>query len=165
MNPDYKKKLDMWKTYKPEYCDKLIELMSKGKMNPQIAARFKITEKTFNVWKRENPDFQEAYELGDVLRFDFLIEEGDKLFKMNDKGYKHWLKKMQYMYKHYAPDGLPSIGGNTINIGNVNMLQYQDKSPQELFGMLQQRMSELQTKRPDLLEHVIIPATEQRTTD
>lgn len=128
--------------YNPQHCEELIKWMSKGLTNIQICAKLGISEKTFYDWRRDRPEFQEAFDLGDPLRFNFLMEQGDELFLkgVNDKGYKHWQKKMSYMYRDYSPEA--SLGTtNNIQIANMNVLN--NKSDGELLEILNQKLEKL----------------------
>ncbi len=147
--------------YTPEHCDRLISLMGKGLTNNQIAARLDISEKTFYKWLQDNETFKEAFEVGDVKRFDYLMEQGDKFFLYgeagpNDKGYKHWQKKMNYMYKNYAPEGAQAQNQttNNIQIGNMNVLN--NKSDGELMEILQQKLEGLRML-PDAIDVKVEP--------
>lgn len=131
------------KVYKPEYCDDLIKYMSQGKSNLELAAKLGITEKTFYDWRKRFPDFGDAYDLGDPLRFAALMEKADEMFLLNDKGYKHFLKKISHMYKDYSPDAPLSSTTNNIQIGNVNMVEYQAMNEGQLFNILQTKMAQL----------------------
>lgn len=126
--------------YKPEYCDTLIKWMGQGKSNLELAAKFGITEATFYDWRKDWPEFQEAYDIGNPKRFTFLMEKADQIFleDKNDKGYKHWLKKIQHMYKDYAPEKAENSTTNNIQISNMNVLN--GKSDTELLEVLNQKL-------------------------
>ena len=119
--------------------------MAKGLSNLEISARFEIAEKTFYEWLKDYPEFQEAYEIGDPKRFAYLMSLGDRIFleERNDKGYKHWGTKMSYMYKNYRPEPDKSATTNNIQIGNINMLEYKDKSEAQLYEILQTKISKI----------------------
>lgn len=145
--------------YTPECCDTLLKGMEKGLCDYQIAAKIGISFPTFLKWKEEYSDFREAYEIGDPKRFSFLMEKADKIFLEgeagpNDKGYKHWLKKMNYMYKDYSPEA--KIQGNTTNIQINNIKALGEKSDGELLEILQQKLSALRVEKPLQIEAKII---------
>src|ERR1043165_7287912 len=131
--------------YYPEMCDKLIKLMEKGLPDMQIAAKLKISYPTFKSWLDKYTEFKEAYELADPLRFDYIMEQGDKIFLTgeagpNDKGYKHWLKKTNYIYKNYDNEAGRTTG-TTIQIGSMNVLN--QKSDSELLEILNANLDNL----------------------
>lgn len=155
MIPEFKKRHNY--LYKPEFCDDLIKLMGRGYSNLELAAKFHIAEKTFYAWRNEHEEFEEAYQIGDPIRFLFLMEKADEYFLegKNDKGYKHWLKKVQNMYKHYAPEIKDSAIVNNITVGNMNVLALQDKSETELMSILQNKLLRNKNKLQGLDSQVI----------
>ncbi len=151
--------------YTPEHCDKLVKYMGQGMTNMQIAAKMDITEKTFYEWIEKHEDFREAYDLGDPKRFAYILEQGDKYFLdgqngPQDKGYKHWQKKMNYIYKTYAPDSQVTATTNNIQIGNMNLLS--QKTDVELLDILNQK---LLTLRMDPQEALDVPFEEGTNDD
>ena len=130
-----------------ESPEELVKYMAKGLSNLEIAAKFDIAEKTFYEWLKNYPEFQEAYDKGDPKRFAFLMQKGDQIFleEKNDKGYKHWQNKVNYMYKNYRPEPDRSGTTNNIQIGNINMLEYKDKSEAQLYEILQTKISKIKT--------------------
>lgn len=137
---DKRKRRQKWR---PSLCDELVSWMGKGLSNIEIAAKLKISEKQFYEWLKTHPDFQDAFDLGDPQRFSFLMERADKNFfeDKNDKGYKHWLKKMHYIYSKYSPETAATASTtNNYQIGNVNMLKYEGRSESELLEILQSKM-------------------------
>lgn len=155
MIPDFKKK-DM--KYKPEYCDDMIKYMERGLSNIEIAAKFRISEMTFYRWLKDHEEFQEAHDIGNPIRFAYLMAKADQIFleERNDKGYKHWLKKISYMYKDYSPEVKQTATTNNIQIGNVNMVEYQGKSEAQLYEIL---LSKMQRLKPVEIEVKAIEAT------
>lgn len=147
--------------YRPSRCDELIVLLGKGLSNIEIAAKLKISEKQFYEWLKTHPEFKEAFEIGDPQRFSFLMEKADKTFleDKNDKGYKHWLKKMSYIYSKYSPEAAASIATtNNYQIGNVNMLKYEGRSESELLEILQSKMLKITPNdNTVLIEQLIEP--------
>lgn len=150
------------KLYKPEYCDDMIKYLSKGYSNLELAAKFNITEKSFYQWLKDHPDFQEAYDIGHPKRFLYYMDSARKAFLegKNDKGYKFFKDLIRYTYKDYAPEGSKD-GTTNIQIGNINMLEYKDKTPEQLYQILQTKMlhikpveiSEGQLTEGTLIEH------------
>lgn len=53
--------------YKPEMCDRVIELMKEGASKTEVAADLDITWDTLARWQEENPLFSEAIKRGERL--------------------------------------------------------------------------------------------------
>lgn len=60
--------------YKPEYCEMLIEHMSKGKPFQTFAAKIKVKRSTLYNWASEIPEFAEAKAMGLDACLDNWIE-------------------------------------------------------------------------------------------
>ncbi len=50
-------------TYKPEYCDMVIEHMSEGASLSSFAARIHCARSTINEWMSKNPEFSDAVKI------------------------------------------------------------------------------------------------------
>jgi hypothetical protein len=48
-------------SYKPEYCETVIELGKQGKSVAQMCAHFDISRQTINNWASDHPEFLEAF--------------------------------------------------------------------------------------------------------
>ena len=59
-------------TYKPGYCEELVELMAGGMTQIQVAAEFKVSARCLQKWAVEFPEFAEAMEQGFALREAYL---------------------------------------------------------------------------------------------
>lgn len=130
--------------YRKEHCEKLIDLMTKGYLNLEIAAKFNIAEKTFYDWKERYPEFGEAFEIGYPKQFMWWMTKGREKYLdgENDKGYKYWHAVMRNCFNYDAGEGK---GNTTIQIGNMNVLN--QKSDTELLQLLQDKLNNL--KLPD----------------
>lgn len=47
-------------SYRPEYCETVIELGKAGKSFAQMASHFDVARSTIDQWGEDNPDFSEA---------------------------------------------------------------------------------------------------------
>lgn len=47
-------------TYRPEYCELVVELGSEGKSRTQIAAKLGTTRETLSQWSKTHPEFSVA---------------------------------------------------------------------------------------------------------
>lgn len=50
--------------YKPEYIDQVFKLCLLGATDKEMADILDITESTFNLWKKEHPEFSESIKKG-----------------------------------------------------------------------------------------------------
>jgi hypothetical protein len=64
--------------YKPEFCDTARAMAKLGATDADMAACFKITVKTLNMWKVEKPEFCEAVKIDKVIADQKVVES---LFK------------------------------------------------------------------------------------
>ena len=130
--------------YKSEYCLKIVDLMERGYLNLEIAAKLGIAEKTFYDWKDRYPEFGEAFEKGYPKQFMWWMTKGREKFLEgdSDKGYKYWHAVMRNCFNYDAGEGK---GNTTIQIGNMNVLN--QKSDSELLQLLQDKLNNL--KLPD----------------
>lgn len=62
--------------YEPEFCERVIEMMSRGLLRLQVANRLGITYGTLFAWEKQIPEFSIALSLGDKLCEDWWIEVG-----------------------------------------------------------------------------------------
>lgn len=62
---DEKKKVGRPSTYKPEYCEQLIEHMSQGLSFESFAGRINTTKQTLYTWTQQYPDFLDAKKRGE----------------------------------------------------------------------------------------------------
>lgn len=47
-------------SYKPEYCEQVIDLGKQGKSKAQMAAEFDVARSTIDQWAEDNEEFSEA---------------------------------------------------------------------------------------------------------
>jgi hypothetical protein len=87
-------------SYKPEYADKMVELMTDGYSRAEVCKTLAISPMAFDDWVKDFPDFRDAYKLGtEYARSWFeermrqtllLVQEKDgPTVKFNDKTYAH----------------------------------------------------------------------------
>lgn len=147
--------------YKPEYCQDMVDMMAKGLSKLEIACKFDITERQFNIWLDTHEDFKNAWEVGFPKLFTWWMTEGKKKYSKNDKGMKHWTMMVQHLFKMNVEE---KVQGNTININN-NTLNYNGKSDQELLAILGNVMTEVNKlpikQEPLLIEGVVIKDSDE----
>lgn len=62
--------------YKPEYCDRVVELGKQGKVLPQIACALGVTKSTIYLWAQTHSEFSEAMEKSRLEAESIFIEKG-----------------------------------------------------------------------------------------
>jgi transposase-like protein len=64
---DNKKKMGRPSTYKPEYCQIVIEIMSRGESMAAVGAELGVGRSVLMKWREDHHDFLEACETGQAL--------------------------------------------------------------------------------------------------
>ena len=64
--------------YRPEYCDLLVEMMSKGSAFIEFCAAVKVSKQTFYLWRDRYPAFKEAHELATSLAEAHWVKKGEE---------------------------------------------------------------------------------------
>lgn len=62
--------------YKPEYCDRVIEMGAMGKSRVQMAANLGVSRNTLDTWVAQHEDFLEAMTRADTLAQDWWEQAG-----------------------------------------------------------------------------------------
>lgn len=139
----------MSKEFKKYYVNKIAQETALGKSDSQIIKDWGIARSTFYEWKKNHPEFLEAYDLGKGLAESNHIELGRlAMTKQLDLDYQFWRDIGKHLYKI---NNQPTAGGtnNTqINIDNMNVLQNQ--SNEELLSYIKNKLEE----NPEL-QHII----------
>lgn len=131
--------------YRADYPEKLIDLMSKGYLNLEIAAKLGVAEKTFYDWRERYPEFGEAYEIGYPQQYLWWQTKGREKYLEgdSDKGYKYWHAVMRNAFGYDVNEGK---GTTNIHINTQNNI-LSTKSDAELLELLQDKLNNL--KLPD----------------
>lgn len=75
--------------YKPEYCERVIELGKLGKSAAQMAAQFGVCRETVINWAKDHKEFQTAYARATVLSQQWWEDLGGKAVKGELEGFNH----------------------------------------------------------------------------
>ena len=108
--------------YKPEYCKELLDLGEKEILSKSmIAYHFRKSRTTIYKWMKDNPEFNDA--VNTVLawgqgQYEKLLVRGMKKEIKMDSTVAAIYGNNVCGYRNGKEDG-----GNTINIGNMNVLQ------------------------------------------
>lgn len=140
--------------YEKSHPERLIELMSQGLFNYEIAAEWKINRDTLVEWRKAHIDLEKAYKIGECLRFRWWMTEGKKRFaEQSDKGYKFWVTIMNNMFSDMgwiSEYGRNNATNTQINIQNMQVVQ---KDKTELLDSIKANFSQLwEHQKTELLE-------------
>lgn len=126
----------MWKRGRPAKYhsglpEDLVRLMSLGYTNVWVCNDWNISEKTLYTWLNEKAELREAYEIGLPKCQVWWEKFGKEMMEgMKDaKGFSAWIAFMNRKFNYRGADttaAQPQIG-NTINIGNMNVLSTDSK--------------------------------------
>lgn len=142
------------KKYKPEYAEKAVELMGQGYLDYELAAHFKVSVNTISNWKKEHPEFKEAWEIGDPMCFSWWLGEGKTRYMDSDKGMKFWSSIMRHRFGWGNEDDKKVSTTNNLTIGSINVLN--GLSEKELLEVFQEKQLALQKFIPaigQVIEH------------
>jgi hypothetical protein len=91
--------------YRPELCDEIVAIMSKGLSATAAAAELNICRKSLYNWEAEHPDFATALDMGRTKRQAFLekrllgASEGpvvtSSIFALKNAAPKDWREKQE----------------------------------------------------------------------
>ena len=89
-------------SYKPEYCQELLDIMSVGGGYAEACAKWGIARQAFNTWKVKHPAFKEAYDRGKMLQtawWENHLKKGESsakvtagIFKLKNLDPDHYLE-------------------------------------------------------------------------
>jgi len=147
----------LWKRGRPTkyhsgLCEDLVNMMSQGHTNCWVAAAWNISESCLYNWLNEYPDLKEAYDIGLPKCQVWWEQYGKEMMdgQRDDKGFKPWIAFMNQKFK-YSGYGNQAQQGNTVHIGNVNVLSLDNKTIDQKLSTLigkygANSLSELQDK-------------------
>ncbi len=107
--------------YKDKYPQELIDLMSLGRFDYEIYAKWDVNKDTFYRWLREKPDLKECYELGKTKCLAWWTNAmRDKFTEGDDKGYRYCQLIVTTKFPEFKQDTYSST--NQININNLQVI-------------------------------------------
>lgn len=151
-------------TYEATHPERVLELMTEGALDCQIAAKFGIAERTLSRWKDDHEEFKEAYAIGFPRCEAWWIEWGMKGMRGEVKGFNFnsWIAFMNNKFKWSKG----TYGDNAQNVTNVsiqNMQVLQNKGIEGLKDYIL-RIGNKNSDATDIqFEDVIDGATDQIT--
>lgn len=147
--------------YKPELCEDLVEKMGQGLSNIRISADWGIAESTFYEWVNTYQEFSDAYTLGKTKWEAWWEEFGYKLMTGREKGeFKAWIAYMNRKF-HWSGTN-PVHNGDTVHIGNINMLSLDPKEIDKKLENLMDKYSSTSIK--DLKQKLLNDGSEGQET-
>jgi hypothetical protein len=140
--------------YQDSYPDKIVEMMRGGALNCDLWAELDVCKDTFYEWIRTYPDFEDAYRRGRAKAESYWARQLKEMtIAKDDKGCKACIMILNNNFGWGKGDG--QAGSQTINIGNMNVLQ-NNKTDQELIELIQEKMQSLRLidiKPIEYIEH------------
>jgi hypothetical protein len=125
--------------YKPEYCQKIVELMANGCSEYEVAWNFKVCYKTLTRWATQHPEFKESFDLAKTARLARLTkimrERLEAGVPINIPGFALILNK-----EH--PDAYPESGNNNLTVNFKEALS-KEEVDKKLKLLLENRNKEL----------------------
>lgn len=121
--------------YSPERCRQITTMMAAGMSQVEARAAMEVSKTTFHRWRKEYPEFQEAYELGKDLAEQNHISLGKSAMMGDIKvDFKFWKELGKYCHGWTDKSGGGATNNTQINIDQMNVLQ--DKSNEELIDYI-----------------------------
>lgn len=94
-------------SYKPEYCEQIIECMSEGHSVAAFAGRVKVARNTVYEWAKQYPEFYDALKVGQARATDFwekllvtIARDGGgnataAIFALKNRAHADWADRIQ----------------------------------------------------------------------
>lgn len=104
-------------SYRPEYCQVVIELGKKGKSKVQMCAHFSISRQTIDNWAHSNPEFLEALNVAMVHCQDWWENAGMNGMFMNAAQFNAaiWKKSMEARFREdYTEQKAVALSGEVM---------------------------------------------------
>jgi hypothetical protein len=127
-------------TFHPE---RLLELMSKGLLDCEIYSCFDVSDTTFRRWRKDYPEFNEAYEKGlPKVESELVIKPLRKMIEEgHDKGYKPLAHIARNKFGHDQTSA-QTVNNTQINIKQMNVLQSKEDYDQ-LEAQVKEQLADL----------------------
>lgn len=81
--------------YKPEYCTKIIEMMSEGASKKEVAAEFGVARQNMLVWQDKYPEFGEAVTRAEELCEAWWEKQGRTHLQNKEFNHVLWYMNMK----------------------------------------------------------------------
>lgn len=102
-------------SYKPEYCNRVIALGSRGKSKAQIAAALGVVRVTLDNWANSNPEFLNALNIARELALAWWEDQGQSGLTADKFNATAFIFQMKNRFRadyndrteHTGPGGMP----------------------------------------------------------
>jgi hypothetical protein len=126
--------------YKPEYCERVIELGREGKSKAYMCAALGITRPTLAKWADKNPEFNDALELASLLSQQWWEDAGQVGMVGKTIDAAIWSRSMSARFRDdwadtrrvetTGKDGAPIEIANRVSVineilSNINLISHQ----------------------------------------
>jgi hypothetical protein len=132
--PRRSKRDPLYRPYDPTFHPQdLVEKMSKGLLNVEIASEWNVCEDTFKVWRKEHEELEQAYKLGLVKYEAWFIQNVFKPMIEGKLEGKHAFNSAIAIANNklgWSRGNGQEKAGTQININQMNVLS--NKSTKEL---------------------------------
>jgi len=81
--------------YRPEFCEKLVELMKQGAAIEELCLEFDVCEKTLYNWFNAHPDFLQAKKRGVAFSKAWWMKNGRLNLENKEFNYTGWYMNMK----------------------------------------------------------------------
>lgn len=130
-NPEDLQKVGRKSDYKPEYCDKVIEMGKEGASKTDMADALETTVRTLYNWMEANPEFLHAMERAEQKSEIWWAEQGKKALWTPGFNTAAWSRSMAARFpktwrenknvEHTGKDGEPIVMDVTTTL-NVDQM-------------------------------------------
>lgn len=128
-------------SYTESKCNELINLMSQGMLDIEVAAKWSISRDTFYEWLKTHDELREAYQQGLVqCEAWYLAKCRERLLAGDDRGYKYFRAIVD---AKFGWSGDKQVGTKNTQINIQNMQINQGKSEQELIDYIVEALPEI----------------------
>lgn len=86
-------------SYRPEYCEQVVELGKLGKSKMQMCASFNISRQTIDNWAEKNPEFLEALNKSVAHAQNWWENTGQEAMMKPGFNAVVWTKSMQARFR------------------------------------------------------------------
>lgn len=116
--------------YDSSHPEKLLELLTEGKLDIEVIAALGISKDTFYRWLREKEDFKQAYNLGLPRCEAIYIAKARMCWEAGDeKGFKYFIALMnnKFGWGDNEKSSPTRITHNNININNMQVVNTREQ--------------------------------------
>ena len=106
--------------YKSEYCEKVVELMSKGMSKNEVAANLGVDQVTLYNWADKHIPFFKAIKRGEQLSLAWWESEGRRSLREKEFNHVLWYMNMKNRHGWRDKQEVTGANGDPIVIKDIN---------------------------------------------